>query len=75
MPLTLSCEDLGSPCTEAYISGDSVEELIEAMRAHAVEKHGRTMEELHSPDMEAVFRSAIRQSSRPVGARTLKLDI
>lgn len=75
MPLTLSCADLGSPCTQANVSGDNVEELLQAMYEHAIEVHGRTMEQLTQPENRALFLSAIKQSARPPEARTSKIDI
>jgi predicted small metal-binding protein len=75
MPLTLSCADLGSPCTQAYVSGETVEELLQAMYAHAIEHHGRTMEQMTRPENRTLFMSAIKQSARPPSARTLKIDV
>ena len=75
MPLTISCTDLGSPCAEDSVSGETVDELIKAMCKHAIEKHGRTMEELLQPEMQQAMRSAIKQSARPQSARTSKLEL
>lgn len=75
MTLTISCKDLGSPCTEDVVSGETVDALIKAMCAHAVAKHGRTMEELQQPEMQQAMRSAIKQSARPQSARTSKLEL
>jgi hypothetical protein len=75
MPLTLSCAALGSPSEEGYVSGETVDELLQAMYEHAIEKHGRTMEELTRPENRAAFLSAIKQSARPSESRTSKIDV
>lgn len=74
MPLTLSCLDLGSPC-DTTVSGDSTDAIIDEMCRHAMEVHGKTEDEVYSEDNRALFRSALKESSRPAALRTPKLDV
>jgi predicted small metal-binding protein len=74
MPLTLSCLDLGSPC-DTTVSGDSTDAIIDEMCQHAINVHGKTREEVYSEDNRALFRSALKQSSRPSGLRSPRLDV
>lgn len=74
MTLTLSCRDLGSPC-DVVVSGETLDEIIDAMCDHAIEVHGRTREEIYSDENRALFQSALKQSSRPAGYRSPKLDV
>ena len=74
--LTISCTELGSPCAQDIISGDTIDELMEAIYKHGVEVHGYTMEQLNSPEQQAIFLHNIKQSSRPRDKRTTtKVDI
>ncbi len=73
MALTLSCLDLGSPC-EDYVSGETVDEIIDAMCRHAIAAHGRSEEFMKSEETLTAMKTAIKQSSRPAHLRTSKLD-
>jgi predicted small metal-binding protein len=77
MPLlTISCAELGSPCEEDIISGDTIDELMEAIYKHGAEVHGETLEVMKSPEYQAKLLANIKQTARPRGARTTtKLDI
>lgn len=76
MPLlTISCTDIGSPCEDAIISGDTIDKLMEAIYRHGIEVHGRTLEEMKTPEVQEMLLSNIKQSARPRDARsTTKLD-
>ena len=77
MPLlTISCVDLGSPCADDVISGDTIDELMEEIYKHGAEVHGESIEHMKSPDYQAMLLANIKQTARPKDARTTtKLDI
>lgn len=73
--LTISCADIGSPCEDDIISGDTIDELMEAIYKHGIEVHGETLESMKKPEQQAILLANIRQSARPKTARTTtKLD-
>ena len=63
---------MGYDCGSA-VSGNSLEELIESVKQHALEFHGYTREEVDAPERVAVWEGAIKQSSRPGEIRTPRL--
>ncbi len=74
--LTISCSDLGSPCPSEALSGDTMDDLLEAFYRHATVAHGKTLEQLKAPEMHEVVLSNIKQSARPRANRsTRKLDL
>ncbi len=74
--LTISCADLGSPCKDDIISGDTIDELMEAIYKHGSEVHGESMEHMKSPEQQAIYLANIKQSARPRGKRsTTRVDI
>ncbi len=74
MAITLSCADLGSDC-EGTVSGETVDEVVADMGEHAIEVHSHTVEMTQDPAELAVWRGAVKQSSRPPDQRTSRLDI
>ena len=74
MPLTLACKDLGSPC-DVTVSGETMNEIVDSMCKHAMQVHGYTKDQAYSEESLALYRSALKQSSRPAGYRSPKLDV
>lgn len=52
------------------VSGESLAELIDSVKEHALEFHGYAKEELEKEEVIAVWKGAIKQSSRPGDIRT-----
>jgi predicted small metal-binding protein len=64
MPLTLSCQKLGTDCS-FVIEGSTMEELISRASEHAVSSHGYSIEQARSSEMVEMFGGLIRNSARP----------
>ncbi|MDA1280502.1 MAG: DUF1059 domain-containing protein [Chloroflexi bacterium] len=60
---------MGYDCS-ATVAGDSLSELLNSVKAHALEHHGYTGEEVDSPERIAIWQGAIKQSARPGSLRT-----
>ena len=60
---------MGYDCGSA-VSGDSLAALIAAVQQHALEQHGYSQQEVESEELIAIWKGAIKQSSRPGNIRT-----
>ena len=64
---------MGYDCGSA-VSGDSLAALLGAVQQHALEHHGYSQEEVESEELIAIWKGAIKQSSRPGNIRTPRLE-
>ena len=58
----------------AVVTGETLDELVSATRRHAIDLHGYTEEEIDSENKVEEWKGAIKQSSRPGGLRTPRLE-
>ena len=72
--MDVNCLEMGSGCDQV-VSGETLEELVDAVRSHMRFAHGRTDEDLAPEDIREMVRGAISQSSRPPVLRTPRPDI
>lgn len=70
--MDLNCLEMGTSCNQV-VSGESTEELIEAVHGHMKLAHDYSEEELAAKD--EMIRGAIWQSARPAGIRTPRPEI
>ncbi len=72
--ITISCEDLGSPC-KGTVSGETMGDVLREIQNHAIGQHGYTVEQANAPEKMDLWRGAIRQTARPAATRTIDLNI
>ncbi len=70
MSVSIPCKDIGGPCGEP-IEGGSLDELVEVAAAHSVDTHGLSEPASRVETVLTQIRSAIPQSSRPPGYRSV----
>ena len=64
---------MGYDCGSA-VSGDSLAMLLASVQQHALDHHNYTQEEVESEELMAIWKGAIKQSSRPSAVRTPRED-
>ena len=69
----ISCIAMGA-ASEATIEGESIDDFVEVIKQHAIEKHSYTEEEANDPDKVNLWRGVVRQTARPAETRTIKLQ-
>jgi len=64
MTLSINCKEAGDAKCEHKVTGETVQELIENGKKHAMEVHGMTTEEVdkYFKENEEKFRGLIKQS-------------
>lgn len=70
--LQIRCRDLGVD-HDGFVSGTSLEDFINCIKQQLVELAGMSEEEVSSPRIRDLVRSAVIQSCRPSATRSVKL--
>lgn len=70
--LQIRCRDLGVD-HDGFVSGTSLEDFISCIKQQLVELAGMSEEEVSSPRIRDLVRSAVIQSCRPSATRSVKL--